>query len=117
MTAVVRRELERHAPELVPKLDELRRWQRKRRTHALAQGKGEPNILTTEDLVELEYYGNLWHLDAAKANLRQALAEGGLGLIQHQALLQHLQLLSSDVRGFLEYIRRFEAAGVRWTAA
>jgi hypothetical protein len=117
MTTVIRRELQQQAPELVCKLDELRKWQRKRRTHALAQGKGEPNVLTIEDAVELEYYGNLWHLDTDKTALRQELADGGLGLVQHQALLWHLQILASEVRGLLEYINRFEAAGVKWSTS
>ncbi|WP_326957608.1 hypothetical protein [Amycolatopsis sp. NBC_01286] len=103
--------------DLAKKWGALRKAQREERNRWYKpSGKKKENELYPADLVDLQYYGDSYHLDYEKAELYTQL--GGVNdLLIHQAVLQHLLLTAKEVRGVLLYLDRFEAAGVEWGSA
>lgn len=118
ITRVLRNELAEH-PELVAKLDELRRQQKARRRKHLRAGEApvEPGTSTAEDLVDLGGYGNFWHLDADKQRRHDEMVDAGAGLLLHQAQLLNLQLLLAEVRETVRFVDWCEAAGIQWSTS
>ncbi|MFJ6676540.1 hypothetical protein ACIQMJ_36015 [Actinosynnema sp. NPDC091369] len=66
------------------------------------------------DLVELEYYGNTYHLDPDKVSTYQELIGAGAGLLIHQTILNHLLRVANEVRQLLHHLDELEQAGVKW---
>lgn len=95
----------------------LRKAQREERNRWYKpSGRKKENELYPADLVELQYYGDTYHLDYEKVELYTQLG-GADDLLIHQAVLHHLLLIAKEVRGVLLYLNRFETVGVEWRSA
>ncbi|MCU1681957.1 MAG: hypothetical protein JWQ81_2696 [Amycolatopsis sp.] len=95
---------------------ELRKAQKEERNRWYKpKGVRQENELFPCDLVELEFYGNTYHLNPDMVLPYQQLNEGGTGLLIHQAVLRHLLQVAKEIRGILIYLDWFEAAGAQWS--